>query len=88
MILAGHSEGALWALLVAEHVHTDAVISLEGAGRPIGDVLRDQLADASGVTRALLMQADQIITQLEAGKRVAESPPRSHHFLAPTCKRI
>lgn len=74
LTLAGHSEGSLFAIRVAEQVPVAAVISLEGAGRPIGEVLREQLAKALVSAPALAMQANQILDSLEAGMTVASVP--------------
>ncbi|HYD26284.1 alpha/beta hydrolase [Brevundimonas sp.] len=73
--LIGHSEGALVALVAAGEAD-DAVcglVLLSGAGRPIGAVLREQLA---GVPEPLLGQALAILAELEAGRPVAEIPPQ------------
>lgn len=43
IIVAGHSEGSLVGMAAAQK-NADAYISLEGAGRPINEVLSDQLA--------------------------------------------
>ncbi|RFQ03039.1 alpha/beta fold hydrolase, partial [Pseudomonas putida] len=44
LILIGHSEGALIASLAAEQAGASAVITLAGSGRPLAEVLREQLA--------------------------------------------
>lgn len=71
--LIGHSEGALVALAaVAEN--DDAVcglVLLSGAGRPIGAVLREQLA---GAPEPLQGQALAILAELEAGRPVTDIP--------------
>jgi len=73
LVLAGHSLGSLLSILAAESANADAYASLEGAGRPIGAVLREQLGrqipDAE-----LVGQANAIIDQLEAGRTVASVP--------------
>ncbi len=43
IVLAGHSQGSLVAMLAAKKCKVDAVISLAGAGRPIDQILYDQL---------------------------------------------
>lgn len=71
--LTGHSEGALVAL--ATVADNDAgvcgLILLSGAGRKAGDVLREQLA---ALPEPLKTQAYDILTELEAGRTVAETP--------------
>jgi alpha-beta hydrolase superfamily lysophospholipase len=44
LVLIGHSEGALIASLAAPEAQASAVISLAGTGRPIDQVLREQIA--------------------------------------------
>jgi len=72
--LIGHSEGALVAL-AAVTGGDDAVcglVLLSGAGRPVGAVLREQLANAPEPLRG---QALAILAELEAGRPVTEVPP-------------
>lgn len=73
VILAGHSEGALIAPLAALQVRTCGVISIDGEGRPLGVVIRGQLA-AAGLSAAQLAQADQILAELEHGREVPGRP--------------
>ena len=71
--LIGHSEGALVALKAVEG-DDDKVcgqILLSGAGRPAGAVLREQLA---GLPEPLKTQAFDTLTELEAGRTVADPP--------------
>ncbi|WP_315809367.1 MULTISPECIES: alpha/beta hydrolase [Pseudomonas] len=65
-ILIGHSEGALIASLAAPRTHAEALVSLAGSARPIGDVLREQLQ--ARLPPLLLAQADQLIDGLQAGQ--------------------
>ena len=72
--LIGHSEGSLVAL-AAVTGGDDAVcglVLLSGAGRPIGAVLREQLANAPEPLRG---QALAILAELEAGRPVTDVPP-------------
>lgn len=81
--LIGHSEGALVAL-AAVAGGDDAVcglVLLSGAGRPIGAVLREQLANAP---EPLLGQALAILTELEAGRRVTDIPPQLAALFRPS----
>ncbi len=64
-ILVGHSEGALIASLAAPKTHAEALVSLAGSARPIGDVLHEQLQGR--LPPPLLAQADQLIDGLQAG---------------------
>ena len=66
--LIGHSEGALVALKAVE-----GLILLSGAGRPAGVVLREQLE--KGLPEPLKAPAFAALTELEAGRTVADPPP-------------
>jgi pimeloyl-ACP methyl ester carboxylesterase len=72
VVLAGHSEGSLIAIRAAQATAVQAIVSLEGAGRPLGEVLRGQLA--AQLAGALLAQANAIIDALEAGMTVDTVP--------------
>jgi hypothetical protein len=77
--LIGHSEGALVALKAVQGgPKTDAdkvcgLILLSGAGRPAGVVIREQLQ--AGLPEPLKTQAFAVLTELEAGRTVADTPP-------------
>lgn len=81
--LIGHSEGAMVALVAAGE-GDEAVcglVLLSGAGRPIGAVLREQLATAP---EPFLSQALAILAELEAGRPVAEVPPQLAALFRPS----
>lgn len=66
----GHSEGGLVALAAArKSADICGLILVAAAGRPLGTVLREQLA-SNPANAALLDQADATISALEAGRRV------------------
>lgn len=69
--LLGHSEGALVAAAAAAERSQDicGVVLVAGAGRPLGQVLREQLR-ANPANRPELDQALAAIDKLEAGQRV------------------
>ena len=75
--LIGHSEGALVALKAVaggddpESSKVCGLILLAGAGRPAGVVLREQL---TALPDPLKTQAYDALTELEAGRTVAEPP--------------
>jgi uncharacterized protein len=71
-IVIGHSEGALIAAMAAQRSQVSHVVSIAGAGRPIGDVLDEQLA--RGLPPALLADARRIMTELKAGHAVDSVP--------------
>ncbi len=65
LFLLGHSEGALLATLAAQQCKLAGVISVSGAGSPIGQILRQQIAKNAP---AYQLQADTIINTLEKGQ--------------------
>jgi pimeloyl-ACP methyl ester carboxylesterase len=75
--LLGHSEGALVAMAAAKtEQHICGLILVSAAGRPMGEVLREQLK-ANPANAPLLDVALPAIDALEAGKEVdtANMPP-------------
>lgn len=82
LILLGHSEGALIASLAAEPAGASAVIALAGSGRPVDQVLREQLAER--LPPAQLKQAQQVIDQLKAGQPSSDVPPALANTLRPS----
>ena len=82
--LIGHSEGALIALTAVAGDDDGTVcglVLLSGAGRPIGAVLREQLATAP---EPFLSQATTILSELEAGRAVDEIPPQLAALFRPS----
>ncbi len=71
IIVVGHSEGSLVGMIAAQRVSADGFVSLEGAGRPAADVIREQLL-ARGVPGAMF---ESILDTLSVGKTVEGTPP-------------
>jgi pimeloyl-ACP methyl ester carboxylesterase len=68
--LAGHSEGGLVALAAAGKVdHVCGLVLIATAGRPMGDVVREQL-QANPANAPVLADALGAIDRLEAGEHV------------------
>jgi len=68
--LIGHSEGSLVALITAQQPEgICGLVLVAGAGRKLGDILREQLK-ANPANAPILPQALAAITELEAGRRV------------------
>ncbi len=67
----GHSEGSLIGLVAAKEAKPDAFVSLCGPGRPLQDILREQLKN--GLPANLFEESDKIITELTAGRTVKET---------------
>jgi len=68
----GHSEGALIGLLAQKNAKFDAFVSLCGPGRPLQEILREQLK--KNLPDELYKQSDTIITELVAGNTVKDPP--------------
>jgi uncharacterized protein len=73
VVVAGHSQGSLTGILAARAAPIDALISLAGAGRPVGRLMHDQLAPA--LTAEQLAALDEAIAKLEAGEIAGPLPP-------------
>jgi alpha-beta hydrolase superfamily lysophospholipase len=73
VILLGHSEGALIAALAAQKVPTCGVIEVSGVGRPLGVVLREQLA-AQPLPATMRTQVETALSDLEHGRETPSVP--------------
>jgi pimeloyl-ACP methyl ester carboxylesterase len=74
---AGHSQGSLTALLLGAEL--DAIVSLAGAGRPAGEVIREQLAPM--LTAGELAALDAALAKLAAGMLAGPlAPPLDQLF--------
>lgn len=74
VVIAGHSQGSLVALLAAgESEKVDGVISLCGAGRPIAQVIKDQMKPQ--LPTPLFEKLAAKMDSLENGQEVVDSPP-------------
>ncbi|MGI2329149.1 alpha/beta hydrolase [Planococcus sp. YIM B11945] len=69
--IIGHSEGSLIGMVAAERASADSFISISGAGRPIDEVLMEQLAVL--LQENLLEEARGIINQLKEGEQGKQS---------------
>jgi uncharacterized protein len=68
--LIGHSEGGLVALVAAQKAaNICGLVLIAAAGRPVGEILREQLR-ANPANAPILGEAMAAIDSLEAGKRV------------------
>lgn len=74
-IIIGHSEGALIGKLAAQQYRADGLISIAGAGRPIGTILEEQLETALSDNAQLLNYAKSAIDSLTKGHKVTEVEP-------------
>jgi hypothetical protein len=67
----GHSEGALVALIAAGHAQASAIVSIAGAGRPAGELIREQL---QRLPDDLRRRGESILGELVAGRPVRDVP--------------
>lgn len=72
LIIIGHSEGSLLGMLACEQA--DVFVSLAGAGRPIDDILKEQLATQLSGKKKLLRAANDGLSKLKEGKLVEDAP--------------
>src|SRR4051794_32982564 len=82
VIVAGHSEGSLIGMLAAKRCNADGFISISGAGRSAGDILRTQLAGK--LPPDLAAQSEAIIKNLEAGRMTENPPPQLDAIYRPS----
>lgn len=82
LVLLGHSEGALIASLAAGPAGADAVIALAGSGRPVDQVLHEQLAEQLSTDQ--LKRAQPALDQLKAGHQVGQLPAVLKDILRPS----
>jgi len=80
VVIVGHSEGSLVGMIAAQRAPADGFVSLEGAGRPAADILREQLT-AAGAPPAMF---DPILDSLVAGRTVANTPPALASLFRPS----
>ena len=82
VVVLGHSEGSLVGILAAKQAPYGALISIAGAGRELGAVLRDQLKQ--NLPAELDSKATAILAELEAGRTVTDVPPLLMTLLRPS----
>jgi pimeloyl-ACP methyl ester carboxylesterase len=71
--IAGHSEGSLIGIVAAQKMKADAFISIAGAGRPVGQILLEQLK--AQLPPDLMKSSEDILRELSNGKTVESVPP-------------
>lgn len=71
VIVAGHSEGSQIGMIACAQTNADGFISLNGAGRTIDVILKEQLASQP---KSIKKPSYKIIDQLKAGKTVSDVP--------------
>lgn len=71
IVIAGHSEGSLIGMLISDS-DVDGYISLAGSGRPIDEILKEQINRQAPM---LNEDSDRILNQLKQGNKVKDVPP-------------
>lgn len=82
LIVLGHSEGSLIGMVAAQRMGADAFVSIAGAGRPIQQIIMEQVKPQ--FSPELLKKTEEIFEQLAAGKTVADVPSELNVLLRPS----
>ncbi|MDN2694954.1 alpha/beta fold hydrolase [Janthinobacterium sp. SUN073] len=73
VLMAGHSEGALIAMVACQRAQLDGCVLIAGAGNALDDILRVQLKPR--LPPDLYAQNERILLALKRGERVSDVPP-------------
>jgi pimeloyl-ACP methyl ester carboxylesterase len=82
--VAGHSEGSLIGIIVAERIPVDRVISIDGTGRRAGDLILSQLEGL--YSPDVVASARSIVAALNAGTLVPNVPPELNFLFRPSAQ--
>jgi pimeloyl-ACP methyl ester carboxylesterase len=82
LIILGHSEGSLIGMIAAERVGAQAFVSIAGAGRPIPQIILEQVK--TQLSPELQKSTAEILDQLVAGKPVASVPAELNALFRPS----
>ena len=80
--IIGHSEGSLVGMVAATSTKVDSFVSIAGAGRPIDEVIIDQLTPQ--LTPDLLTKSKEIFASLKKGELVADVPEILYSIFRPS----
>jgi pimeloyl-ACP methyl ester carboxylesterase len=72
IVIIGHSEGSLIGMVAAQDSKVDQFVSLEGAGQPADQIVREQLKSQPPV---IMKQSLPILDELVKGNTIANVPP-------------
>lgn len=85
IVVVGHSEGSLLALLATQqNIGVDKVVSLSGAGRPLSDVLKEQLSVQMKGQPDQISQAFMYINKLTKGEQIKDVLPSWYVLFRPS----
>lgn len=73
IVMAGHSEGALIAMVACRQAQVDGCVLIAGAGSGLDDILRAQLKPR--LPAELYAQNERILLALKRGEQVEDVPP-------------
>ncbi len=82
LTVVGHSEGSLIGMVAAQRIGADAFVSIAGAGRPIQQVILEQVKPQ--FSPDLFKKTEEIFAQLAQGKSVESVPPELMAFFRPS----
>ncbi|MDO4800098.1 MAG: alpha/beta hydrolase [Bacillota bacterium] len=74
LYIAGHSEGALIGALAAQQVPVSGILTMAGAGRPIDELIMEQLRANPNNPKEILDTSEAILEGLKKGERTSEVP--------------
>lgn len=80
--LIGHSEGSLVGMVAASSTNVDSIVSIAGAGRPIDEVLTEQLS--AQLPDELLDTSKTILASLKKGELVEDVPESLYSLFRPS----
>lgn len=86
LVLIGHSEGALHGTLAAPRIPAAKLVTIAGAGRTLGAVLRDQLGRQ--LPPPMMSTVDSMLTVLERGERLDSVPAMWNALFRPSVQRF
>lgn len=78
----GHSEGSLIGMFAAKDSGADYFVSIAGAGRPIDEILKEQLKGQ--LTPELEAEVQEVLESLKAGKLVQQVNPALYSLFRPS----
>lgn len=78
----GHSEGSLIGMMAARQAGAKAFVSIAGAGRPVTEILMEQLRRS--LTPGLLAESERIMAELKQGRTVSDVPPQLAALFRPS----
>lgn len=81
VIVLGHSEGSLIGMIASQQGNVNKFISVAGAGRPAGDLIKEQLKTQP---QYVIDQSLSIIDKLENGETVEKVPPMLFSLFRPS----